>query len=47
MDKAKEILMYVLAVIIVLSFLLLLALLIFQEVPALNSELLYIRTGFL
>jgi len=45
MDKAKEILMYVLAVIIVLSFLLLLALLIFQEVPALNSELLYTMVG--
>jgi len=45
MDKAKEILMYALAVVIIISFMILLALLIFQEVPAPNSDLLYTMVG--
>ena len=45
MEKAKEILVYVLAIVIVICFMLLLALLIFQEVPAPNSELLYTMVG--
>ena len=45
MDKAKEILMYALAVVIIISFMILLALLIFQEVPTPNSDLLYTMVG--
>ena len=45
MERAKEILIYVLAIVITLSFMFLLALLIFQEVPAPNSELLYTMVG--
>ena len=45
MEKAKEILVYVLAIIIVLCFMLLLALLVFQEAPEVNSELLYTMVG--
>ena len=45
MDKAREILMFAMAVILILSFLILLALLVFQEVPVPNSQLLYTMVG--
>lgn len=45
MEKAKEVLVYVLAIVIVICFMLLLGLLIFQETPEVNSELLYTMVG--
>ena len=45
MEKAKEILVLTLAIVIIMCFMALLALLIFQEVPKPNSDLLYIMVG--
>ena len=43
----KDIYMYVLGALIVLGFIFLLGLLIFQGVPAVNSDLLYLAVGAL
>ena len=43
----KDVYMYVLGALIVLGFILLLGLLVFQGVPAVNSDLLYLAVGAL
>ena len=47
MNAVKEIYLYVLGGIIILAFMVLLALLIFQAIPEPNSELLYLAVGAL
>lgn len=45
MDASKTIYMYIMGAIIVLGFIVLLAVLVFQGIPPSNSELLYLAVG--